>query len=62
MLSFANFTDSERDAYFRKASERLSLNASIIEKDFWVCWILDILFQLENNGKPFTFNGGTAPI
>lgn len=60
MLSFENLSDSEREAYFRKASEVLGLNASIIEKDFWVCWMLSVVFQLENGGKLFTFKGGTS--
>ncbi|MFH1653521.1 MAG: nucleotidyl transferase AbiEii/AbiGii toxin family protein [Pseudomonadota bacterium] len=60
MSEFVNLTHGEREVYFRKASEILGLNISIIEKDFWVCWILDLLFNIENNGEPFTFKGGTS--
>jgi hypothetical protein len=32
----------------------------LIEKDFWVCWILKILFSLPEAGSHLTFKGGTS--
>jgi predicted nucleotidyltransferase component of viral defense system len=32
----------------------------LIEKDFWVCWILKILFSLPESGDHLTFKGGTS--
>jgi predicted nucleotidyltransferase component of viral defense system len=33
--------------------------AEILEKDIWLCQVLDILFQLPC-GKPMAFKGGTS--
>jgi hypothetical protein len=30
---------------FLAASQRLGANVQYIEKDFWVCWILDVLYH-----------------
>ena len=32
----------------------------IIEKDFWVCWILRRLMEAQGLGKHLTFKGGTS--
>lgn len=62
--AFATFlsasVDDRRDA-FVGAAQRLGTAAQNVEKDFWVCWTLDALF----NGKPVSgprllFKGGTS--
>lgn len=35
---------SERKAIFLEASKIRKMNASMIEKDFWVCWTLNRIF------------------
>ena len=35
---------AERRAIVVEGAERLQLNNVIVEKDFWVCWILSLLF------------------
>jgi hypothetical protein len=45
---------------FRKAGEQLGLPARIVEKDFWVCWLLRELFSLQEWGPRLTFKGGTS--
>ncbi len=47
-----------RDLFLQTAQEK-HLPASAIEKDFWVCWVLDKLFS-SPLGKRFIFKGGTS--
>jgi hypothetical protein len=54
---------SERDRrdLFVGASTRLGTAEQNIEKDFWVCWTLDALFnELEAGGPRLLFKGGTS--
>jgi hypothetical protein len=54
---------SERDRrdLFVGASTRLGTAEQNIEKDFWVCWTLDALFnELEADGPRLLFKGGTS--
>jgi hypothetical protein len=32
----------------------------LVEKDFWVCWVLKVLFSLPDVGSHLTFKGGTS--
>lgn len=54
-------TDNERRDLFIGAADRLRTNEQNIEKDFWVCWTLDALFnELEPGGPRLLFKGGTS--
>lgn len=35
----------DRRGLFTEAARRLGTNERYIEKDFWVCWVLDALFN-----------------
>ena len=51
----------ERRDLFVGAADRLRTNEQNIEKDFWVCWTLDALFnELEAGGPRLLFKGGTS--
>lgn len=53
-------SNDRRDA-FVGASQRLGTTAQNIEKDFWVCWTLDALFnRLPTGGPRLLFKGGTS--
>ena len=43
-----------------EASARMGVATIIIEKDFWVCWGLKRLFELDAPGNGFLFKGGTS--
>jgi hypothetical protein len=59
--SFAKQDAEERRVYFEQASAHDGrLSAQLIEKDFWVCWILRRLFQLHEIKDHLTFKGGTS--
>lgn len=41
--------------------QRLGANVQYIEKDFWVCWTLDVLYHgLAAGGPRLLFKGGTS--
>jgi hypothetical protein len=52
--------DARRDL-FLTAAERLGTAVQNVEKDFWVCWTLDALFNGLPPGRPrLLFKGGTS--
>jgi hypothetical protein len=57
----ANLPATERRLYFEQAAARDGrLTAQLMEKDFWVCWVLKRLFGLKEIGDNLTFKGGTS--
>jgi hypothetical protein len=54
-------TEQERRDLFVGAGNRLGATAQNIEKDFWVCWTLDMLFnELKPGGPRLLFKGGAS--
>jgi hypothetical protein len=54
-------TDQERLDLFLGTSARMGTAVQNVEKDFWVCWTLDALFNgLEPGGPRLLFKGGTS--
>ena len=45
---------------FAETAERKGLPEAIIEKDFWVCWVLKQLFSIEALSGRLLFKGGTS--
>jgi hypothetical protein len=60
MDKFVLLSDKDKRAYFEVAAADLNVMPQLIEKDFWVCWILKILFSLPESGSHLTFKGGTS--
>lgn len=62
MHSFINLSVAERAIYCRQAPETLPhpLPAAVIEKDFWVSWLLQVLMELPATQGRLTFKGGTS--
>ncbi|MGL5264457.1 MAG: nucleotidyl transferase AbiEii/AbiGii toxin family protein [Candidatus Rhabdochlamydia sp.] len=50
----------ERELFFRAATDIQNMPFEIIEKDYWVVWVLERLFSLENMKPYLTFKGGTS--
>jgi hypothetical protein len=50
----------ERAFYFEQASGRLDLPPAAIEKDFWVTWVLGLLFSSSPLASKILFKGGTS--
>lgn len=54
-------TEADRRDLFLSTSMRLGTPIQNIEKDFWVCWVLDLLFNDAGEGEPrLLFKGGTS--
>ena len=60
MDKFVLLSDKDKRAYFGVAAANLNVMPQLIEKDFWVCWILKTLFSLPESGSHLTFKGGTS--
>lgn len=51
----------ERLNLFLTAATRMGTPVQNVEKDFWVCWVLDALFHgLGDTGPRLLFKGGTS--
>lgn len=51
---------NERGLFFKTASDIKKIPLEIIEKDYWVVWVLERLFSLEKLKPYLTFKGGTS--
>lgn len=61
MINFAKTSDTEREILFGNAAIKAGINNSaIVEKDFWVCFVLDYLFNRSPWTNSFIFKGGTS--
>tara|TARA_B100000949_G_C14249151_1_gene437262 strand:- start:469 stop:789 length:321 start_codon:yes stop_codon:yes gene_type:complete len=55
--SFFNLMIEERQFIISKAAEHMDVSEMVIEKDLWVCWLLEQLFTLPIQ---MVFKGGTS--
>jgi hypothetical protein len=58
-LDFLALPPDERRLYLEQAATRRNLSPVVMEKDFWVCWLLGVLFESEFAGG-LVFKGGTS--
>jgi hypothetical protein len=58
-LSFLTLPPDERRLYIDQAAVRRNVSAVVLEKDFWVCWLLGLLFGSEF-ADSLVFKGGTS--
>jgi len=56
----ANETSSNLRAIFGNTATRRGISPAIIEKDVWVCFLLEVLFHQSKYSKNFAFKGGTV--
>lgn len=49
-----------RSGLFATTAQRLGTTPQNVEKDFWVCWTLDALFNGLGDGPRLLFKGGTS--
>jgi len=60
MLEFAKRPIDDRLVYFEEVASRRGLTKLIVEKDFWVCITLKLLFETPGLEDVFIFKGGTS--
>lgn len=58
-LGFLELSPDERRLYIQQAALRRNVSPVVLEKDFWVCWLLGILFESEF-ADSLVFKGGTS--
>ena len=60
MRHVARLPSNDRRALFTNTANQMGLTVAIIEKDFWVCWVLDYLFNRCKWKDQLAFKGGTS--
>lgn len=60
MLEFARRLVEDLQRIFREAGAQRGIGPHIIEKDFWVCWLLRLIFADAELGGHLVFKGGTS--
>jgi Nucleotidyl transferase AbiEii toxin, Type IV TA system len=60
MDRLARLSAQDRQDIFSEAAARLGIRPTIIEKDFWVCLTLKLLFVKSPLGQSLVFKGGTS--
>lgn len=58
-LGFLALSAEERRLHFEQAAAQSNLSDVLLEKDFWVCWLLGSLFESEF-ANALVFKGGTS--
>ncbi len=58
-LGFLALPPGERRLYLEQAAIRRNVSAMMLEKDFWVCWLLGVLFD-SPFARSLVFKGGTS--
>lgn len=56
----ARFSAEQRRELFSEAAARLSMTPAVVEKDFWVTWVLYHLFSTPALARVLMFKGGTS--
>lgn len=60
MDKVANLSNEKRKEIFSETAREMGVHPSIIEKDFWVVWILDKIFSDKRLKDILMFKGGTS--
>ena len=60
MNAFARESAESRADFIYQYAATAKVPAYIVEKDFWVCWLLGRIFTTEELGKDCVFKGGTS--
>ncbi len=60
MNTVARMPATLRAEAFQATAERKDLSEAVVEKDFWVCWILKQLFSIDLVSDRLLFKGGTS--
>lgn len=60
MKKVAKLSNEERQELFQATAQKMGIRPDVIEKDFWVCFMLDHLFHDCEYKNAFVFKGGTS--
>ncbi len=56
---FLDLRDEEKREIFVGLQDKIKLSPTAIEKDIWVCWVLQTLFSMPERPR-MCFKGGTS--
>ena len=60
MDKIARLSPNQRNELFSETSAKMGIDTSLVEKDFWVCWMLRLLFSEPSFSNVLLFKGGTS--
>ena len=60
MDKFVMLPESERAALFMETAGEKKMTPGVVEKDFWVVWVLGRLFESDLLADKILFKGGTS--
>ena len=60
MKKVARLSNEERQELFQATAIKMGMRPEVVEKDFWVCFMLDHLFHDCEYKDAFVFKGGTS--
>ena len=60
MNKVARLSARDRRDLFQESARQRGTNPAVIEKDFWVCWVLKKLFDDPELVTQLVFKGGTS--
>ena len=60
MRNIAKINENDRKALFHNTAAKMGMTDAIVEKDFWVCYMLDYLFHRCAWKDNIAFKGGTS--
>ena len=60
MRNIAKINERDRKALFHNTAAKTGMTEAIVEKDFWVCYMLDYLFHRCAWKDNIAFKGGTS--
>ena len=60
MKNIALLSKDDKTVLFTQTAAKMEMHPSIVEKDFWVCFLLDHLFHDCKYKDMFVFKGGTS--
>lgn len=60
MRNIAKINENDRKALFHNTAAKMGMTDAIVEKDFWVCYMLDYLFHRSAWKDNIAFKGGTS--
>lgn len=60
MYKFAKMNNEDRDFVFNNVAIKKGIHKALVEKDFWICLVLDYLFTTSKFKSNITFKGGTS--
>ncbi|MCL2807079.1 MAG: nucleotidyl transferase AbiEii/AbiGii toxin family protein [Coriobacteriia bacterium] len=60
MIEIAQNSQRSRSDLFSATASELNLSPAIIEKDYWICWMLSYLFGKSSVCEHICFKGGTS--